>query len=72
MKQLRFSKFGGHSVVCSERKEGMSIDDKDCHGLIIDSVNYRERKGKLFIEFPKQIIFVCACGHEYVFETKLV
>jgi hypothetical protein len=50
----------------------MSIDDKDCHGLIIDSVNYRERKGKLFIEFPKQITFVCACGHEYVFETKLV
>jgi len=72
MRQLRFRKLGGYSIVCPECKEGMSIDDKDCHTLIIESVNYRERKGKLFIEFPRQITFVCSCGHEYVFETKLV
>jgi hypothetical protein len=71
MKQPRFRKFGGYSVVCYECKEGMSIDDKDRHRLVIDSVNYGERKGKSFIEFPKYIIFVCACGHKYVLEQNL-
>ena len=62
----------GYSIICPECKQGMSIDDKDNHRAIINNLSYRERKGKLFIEFPKQIVLVCACGHKYVFETKLV